>query len=564
MINNNPQEICVDQERPEFSLPPLESFDVVRSRRPDYIGPTDESNWVIPEILLVGAYPSSLDDEENFQILSSLLNLKVTTFVCLQQEYVHEGVTEIMWRRGDYLRPYFKDAVEIAKQLGMDSAKLSLVHFPIEDCGVADDDRLGALARHLERLLRGGEVMYLHCWGGHGRTGMVVCLLLHLLYNLDAEQAMKRCQFLHDLRKIPVPVGSPQTEQQRQQVRRVVRSLSSNRQKEDASPSNTFSVHNHEDPKPKASVRNPRSFIKKSMGYSFLNHSKDSKQKNAANLSWKENTPSGGTLRRQLAAPQAPAVVTLDARNSASPENSSRLLGITETCDLCSKPHSTMEHLAEASAQAPASAWKHQHPVPRTPSRSSSRAPSLSEDQLKPRPRRSITLSAPMGLSPKLAQGAAFAPVRRPYYTAAHKSPTRKLIAQSAGITPRSVTPPRTQLEFPACFRTKSSSSPVDGSSGDENQAQLQPGNSSPVESSSFLPIMENTGSQGRPSELLSDKRANNKGTHVFGADSFEDTQSTASRTPCPPKQTSSRLSGVPSIRKKREELLTSFTKVAV
>jgi len=507
MINNNPQEICVDQERPEFSLPPLESFDVVRSRRPDYIGPTDESNWVIPEILLVGAYPSSLDDEENFQILSSLLNLKVTTFVCLQQEYVHEGVTEIMWRRGDYLRPYFKDAVEIAKQLGMDSAKLSLVHFPIEDCGVADDDRLGALARHLERLLRGGEVMYLHCWGGHGRTGMVVCLLLHLLYNLDAEQAMKRCQFLHDLRKIPVPVGSPQTEQQRQQ----------------------------------------------SMGYSFLNHSKDSKQKNAANLSWKENTPSGGTLRRQLAAPQAPAVVTLDARNSASPENSSRLLGITETCDLCSKPHSTMEHLAEASAQAPASAWKHQHPVPRTPSRSSSRAPSLSEDQLKPRPRRSITLSAPMGLSPKLAQGAAFAPVRRPYYTAAHKSPTRKLIAQSAGITPRSVTPPRTQLEFPACFRTKSSSSPVDGSSGDENQAQLQPGNSSPVESSSFLPIMENTGSQGRPSELLSDKRANNKGTHVFGADSFEDTQSTASRTPCPPKQTSSRLSGSLLLEKKEK-----------
>ena len=36
--------------------------------------------------LLVGAYPSSVHDDVNTQILSSILKLGCTTFVCLQQE----------------------------------------------------------------------------------------------------------------------------------------------------------------------------------------------------------------------------------------------------------------------------------------------------------------------------------------------------------------------------------------------------------------------------------------------------------------------------------------------
>ena len=42
------------------------------------------------------------------------------------------------------------------------------------------------------------QVLYVHCWGGHGRTGSVVCLLLHRLYGLDAASALFRCQFVHD------------------------------------------------------------------------------------------------------------------------------------------------------------------------------------------------------------------------------------------------------------------------------------------------------------------------------------------------------------------------------
>lgn len=65
------------------ALPPVRAVD------PDaYVGPTEESNWVIKGRLLVGAYPSSVHDEANARILTGILKLGITTFVCLQQECV--------------------------------------------------------------------------------------------------------------------------------------------------------------------------------------------------------------------------------------------------------------------------------------------------------------------------------------------------------------------------------------------------------------------------------------------------------------------------------------------
>ena len=52
------------------------------------IGTTEESNWLIPGKLLVGAYPASVVDEVNARILTGILATGVTTFVCLQQECV--------------------------------------------------------------------------------------------------------------------------------------------------------------------------------------------------------------------------------------------------------------------------------------------------------------------------------------------------------------------------------------------------------------------------------------------------------------------------------------------
>ena len=63
-----------------------------------------------------------------------------------------------------------------------------------------------------------GEVLYIHCWGGRGRTGIVAACLLGLLYDgMDAEEALDRVQAYFATRAPGNP--SPETEPQRQQVR---------------------------------------------------------------------------------------------------------------------------------------------------------------------------------------------------------------------------------------------------------------------------------------------------------------------------------------------------------
>ena len=62
------------------------------------------------------------------------------------------------------------------------------------------------------------EVLYIHCWGGRGRTGVVAACLLGLLYEgVDAEEALDRVQAYFATRAPGNP--SPETEPQRQQVR---------------------------------------------------------------------------------------------------------------------------------------------------------------------------------------------------------------------------------------------------------------------------------------------------------------------------------------------------------
>lgn len=216
-----------------YAFPALETDESLSFDK--YCGPTPESNWVIPGKLLVGAYPASQSDDETFDLITSILKHGVSKFVCLQEEYREHGVTEAMWRSGNALRPYFEDVKNIVRDKYeyevlneypiIDIDNLSFIHFPIRDCGITDDSRVLELAKTLVQALKDEEIIYLHCWGGHGRTGTVVCIMLHLIYGLDATKSMARCQSVHDLRRWPVAVGSPQTQTQRDQVTRVINKL---------------------------------------------------------------------------------------------------------------------------------------------------------------------------------------------------------------------------------------------------------------------------------------------------------------------------------------------------
>lgn len=105
------------------------------------------------------------------------------------------GVPEDMWRSGLALRPYYEDVKKIVENKSIipefnghsivDLPHLSFVHCPIVDCDITDDSTVLNLCKQLVVDISKGEVIYLHCWGGHGRTGTVVSIMLHLMYGVS-------------------------------------------------------------------------------------------------------------------------------------------------------------------------------------------------------------------------------------------------------------------------------------------------------------------------------------------------------------------------------------------
>ena len=49
----------------------------------------------------------------------------------------------------------------------------------------------------LKELFDNKEVLYLHCYGGHGRAGTVASLLLAVIYDLQPDDAMEYVQKYH-------------------------------------------------------------------------------------------------------------------------------------------------------------------------------------------------------------------------------------------------------------------------------------------------------------------------------------------------------------------------------
>jgi hypothetical protein len=214
------------------AIPPLPRYESVHKTK--YQGPTDESNWVIPGILMAGAYPAAQEDNVHYSIIQSVLSLGISTFICLQAEYEHDpNIPEFMWRQGYKLRTYIFDALRILKAADIDPTKrlglmckpdkLDFRHVPIVDCSTTNDSIVLELAQDICKRLKRGENIYVHCWGGHGRAGTVVSIVLGFLYNLDPHEALKRCQQFHDTRRAPLGVPSPQTATQRAQVIRIIK-----------------------------------------------------------------------------------------------------------------------------------------------------------------------------------------------------------------------------------------------------------------------------------------------------------------------------------------------------
>jgi hypothetical protein len=210
--------------------------------RPDNLGLRGMCNWIIPNRLMVGQYPGQSPEpfapnaqDVRSHIQSTVQDSGVNLFCSLQSEIPPQD-DQRAWNinggeryfrdpyiRREFPRP-FKHYAPIVKSFNPDCRFL---HVPIDDCDVPSSEGVlnDLLLELLEAMEKEDRCVYVHCWGGRGRAGLVGACLLSLLFpEKDSSEILKLVQFAYDTRAGAknMPVGlqqSPQTESQRHFVR---------------------------------------------------------------------------------------------------------------------------------------------------------------------------------------------------------------------------------------------------------------------------------------------------------------------------------------------------------
>lgn len=251
-------------------------------------------NWVIPNFLMVGQYPGvspehwgpkGEDAREHIELITSEKGGNINTFISLQAEippqsdhdewnksggeiYLgNEDVQKRFPRPFTHYAPIVENAM-VSKKANessekKDSANRSssrgpiFIHAPIQDLDVPSSKPLKDLLLRMLQLMASNEeentnvqpvshrddkepvdsndrdrnIIYLHCWGGRGRAGVVAGCLLSLIWpQLTPQEVLDWIQAGYISRagasKMPTELStSPQTLQQRNFVKAFVKDI---------------------------------------------------------------------------------------------------------------------------------------------------------------------------------------------------------------------------------------------------------------------------------------------------------------------------------------------------
>ena len=131
--------------------------------------------WVEPGRILAGEYPGSPDSEHHEFKLTALADAGIDTIIDLTRDV--EG-----------LASYGTHWAELGDRRGRN---LKRIHHPIVDCDVTTPEGYDAIVADMERELAAGRGVFVHCWGGVGRTGTVVGCW-HVARGTTADEALAK------------------------------------------------------------------------------------------------------------------------------------------------------------------------------------------------------------------------------------------------------------------------------------------------------------------------------------------------------------------------------------
>ncbi len=127
--------------------------------------PTSSCYWVVPGTLLAGAYPGDPDPDEHREKVQAIVGAGIRTFVNLMEK-----------NETNYVGEPFVPYQDLARRLCPEAV---CVRHPIRDLSAPTASEMTAILDAIDESMKVGRPVYVHCWGGIGRTGTVIgCWLL--------------------------------------------------------------------------------------------------------------------------------------------------------------------------------------------------------------------------------------------------------------------------------------------------------------------------------------------------------------------------------------------------
>ena len=148
--------------------------------------PFPRSYWVQPGRLLAGCYPGAPGPREVARKLRGLLDAGIRAVVNLMEpeETDHQG------------RPFTPYEEHLYRLASERDVAMSCLRLPIPDQCVPTRETMRQILDAIDAFLENDTPVYLHCWGGKGRTGTVVGCWLVRHGLATGDEALRMVQYL--------------------------------------------------------------------------------------------------------------------------------------------------------------------------------------------------------------------------------------------------------------------------------------------------------------------------------------------------------------------------------